>query len=95
MKKAWNKLELVVGSAMPCKVQNHLCRKLAAKNPTHACILEAHESSRKRLERTLPKDHEDRVGGKGFHSVSHYNLVEKFIPMPQTMKIPDAAVGKE
>ena len=31
------------------------------------------------------------------NSVLHYNFVQKFIPMPQAMKIPDAkaAVGKE
>ena len=34
---------------------------------------------------------------RGINSLSHYNLVHKFIPMPQAMKIPDAkaAVDKE
>ena len=34
---------------------------------------------------------------KGQNSVLHYNLLHKFIPMPQAMKIPDAkaAVVKE
>ena len=41
-------------------------------------------------ERTLPEDHEDRIAGKGFNSLSHYNLLHKFIPMLQTMKIQDA-----
>ena len=27
----------------------------------HACIVEAHDSTRKRLESTLPKDHEDHI----------------------------------
>ena len=27
---------------------------------------------------------------KGMNSLSHYNLVQKFIPMPQAVKIPDA-----
>ena len=63
----------------------------------HACIVEAHESTRKRLERALPKDCEDRIAGKGFNSFIHYNLVHKFVPVPQAMKIPDAEgeVGKE
>ena len=43
----------------------------------HACIAEARESMRSRLERTLPKDREDRVAGKGSNSLSHYNLVHK------------------
>ena len=41
-----------------------------------------------------PKNHEDHVAGEGFTSMSHYNLVHKFIPMPQAMKI-KAAVDKE
>ena len=43
----------------------------------HACIGEAHESSRKRFESTLPRDHEDRVAGKGFTSMTHQMLVHK------------------
>ena len=54
----------------------------------HSSIVETHESTRERLESTLPKDHEDHVAGKGFNSVSHYNLVHKFIPMPPATKIP-------
>ena len=45
----------------------------------------------------LPAKHEDRIAGKGSTSMIHYNLVHKFIPVPQAMKIPDsqAAVDKE
>ena len=62
-----------------------------------ACIVEAHESTRQRLESSPPKDHEDHIAGKGHNSMTHYNLVHQFIPMPQAMKIPDAkaAVGKD
>ena len=72
------------------------CNKIP-KQSMHACIVEAHESTRKRLESTLPKDHEDRIAGKGFNSLCHYNQVHKFIPVLQGMKIPDAkaAVYKE
>ena len=39
----------------------------------------------------------DHIAGKGDYSLQHYNLVHKFIPMPQAMKIPaaKAAVDKE
>ena len=37
----------------------------------HARIAEAHESTRKRLERTPSKDHEDHIAEKGFNSLSH------------------------
>ena len=57
----------------------------------------AHESMGQRLASSLPRNHEDHIVGKGFTSMTHYNLVGKFIPMPQAMKIPDAkaAVDKE
>ena len=49
------------------------------------------------MERTLHKDHEDHIAGKGINSLNHYNLVHKFIPVPEAMKIPGAkvAVDKE
>ena len=97
MIKRTEKLELLVEAAMPSKVKNHQCRETCGESDTrkskHACIVEAHESTRKRLERTQEKYHEDRIAGKWFNSESHYNLVHKFIPW----KIQDAnaAVVKE
>ena len=46
---------------------------------------------------STPHHHEDRTAGKGENSLQHYNLVHKFIPLPQAMKIPaaKAAVDKE
>ena len=68
------------------------------KNMTKlACILEANESTRMRMGNSTPSIHEDHIAGKGENSLQHYNLVHKFIPMPQAMKIPaaKAAVDKE
>ena len=61
------------------------------------CILEASESTRLRMEESLPNYHEDHVAQRGDNSIQHYNLVHKFIPMPQAMKIlsAKAAVHKE
>ena len=39
--------------------------------------------------------HEDHIAGKGTNSLSRYNFVHKFIPMPQAMKIPDAKAAVE
>ena len=39
---------------------------------------------------SVPNYHEDHIAGKGDNSLQHYNLVHKFIPMPQAMKIPAA-----
>ena len=50
------------------------------------------------MEESLPNYHEDHIVGKGDNSLQHYyNLVHKFIPMVQPMKIPaaKAAVDKE
>ena len=80
-----------IGNTMPCKS----CKK--SKNgdirsktddfkSKFACILEASESTRLRMEESLPNYHEDHIAGKGEQSLQHYNLVHKFIPMPQAMK---------
>ena len=94
--------------AMPCKRDNqHLGivkTNMLQKNvhekelkTMYGCIVESHESTGQRAESLQSKKHEDRIAGKGFFSVTHYNLVHKFIPMPQSMKILDAkaAVDKE
>ena len=54
------------------------------------CILEASESTRMRMEESLPSYHEDHIAVKVDKSLQHYNLVQKFIPMPQAKKIPGA-----
>ena len=74
------------------------CCELANKTKTkYACIVEADESLRKRMEGSLHKNREDRIAGSGIDSLKHCNLVHKFIPVPQAMKIPDAkaAVDKD
>ena len=60
-------------------------------------IAEALESTGQRIESVTKRIHEEHIAGKGQNSVLHHNLVHKFIPMPQAMKIPDAkaAVDKE
>ena len=68
------------------------------KNKTKlACILEANESTRMHMGNSERHNHEDHIAGKGENSLQRYNLVHKFIPVPQAMKIPaaKAAVDKE
>ena len=101
IKNARKKLETPVAPAMPCKIikGNKNCGSGASNKITTkiACILEARESTRLRMGESLPSHHEDHIAGRGNSSVQHYNLVHKFIPMPQAMKIPaaKAAVDKE
>ena len=93
-KNARGKLELPMPAAMPCKLQRdkyrETCRTVEKHKTKYACIVEADESMRKRMEGSPHKNHEDHIAGKGMNSLSHYNLVHKFIPIPQAMKIPDA-----
>ena len=86
--------------AMPCKIMKKN-RGSGASNKMKTklvSILEADESTRMRMGNSIPHHHEDHFAGKGGeNSLQHYNLVHKFIPMPQAMKIPAAkpAVDKE
>ena len=99
IKNARKKLETSIAFAMSCKIMKLNCgsdgsNKIETKL---ACILEADESTRMRMGNSIPHHHEDHIAGKGENSLQHYNLVHKFIPMPQAMKIPvaKAAVDNE
>ena len=86
-------------AAMPCKIQSakysETCHVETNCKTKYAFIVEADESTRKRMEGSLHKYHEDHIAEKGMNSLSHHNDVHKFIPMPQAMKIPDAMVAVE
>ena len=73
--------------------------KLEVPMPTarFACIVDADESTRPRVQGALHISHQDHITAKGMNSMTHYSLFHKFIPMPQAMKIPNAraAVVKE
>ena len=61
---------------------------MLARQKTHASLKPT--NLRKRLEGTLHKDREDYIAGKGITSLNPYNLVHKFIPVHQAMKLPGA-----
>ena len=95
---ARKKLETPVAAALPCKIMKNSGSGGSNKTETRlACILEADESTVLRMGHSLPTHHEDHIAGRGNNSLQHYNLVHKFIPTPQAMKIPaaKAAVDKE
>ena len=98
IKNARKKLETSVAPATPYKIMKNCGSGGSDKNKTKlACILEANESTRMRMGNSIPPNHEDHIAGKGENSLQYYNLVHKFIPMPQALKIPaaKAAVDKE
>ena len=76
-------------AAMLCKLQHCPFAQLGNTRQKYACIVEADESMRIRMEGSQNKNHEDHIAGKGMNSLSHYNLVHKFILKFQTMIIPD------
>ena len=99
IKNARKNLETSVAPAMPCKIMQN-CGSDGSnkiKKTKLACILEADESTRLRMGESLPTHHEDHIAEKGENSLQHYNLVHKFIPMPQAIQISAAktAVDKE
>ena len=98
IENARKKLETSVAPVLPCKIMKNCGSDGSKKSKTKlACILEADESTRMRMGNSIPHYHQDHIAGKGENSLQHYNLVHKFIPMPQAMKIPaaKAAVDKE
>ena len=96
---ARKKLETSIAPATPCEIMKKNCGiGASSKIKTKlACILEASESTRLRMGESLPNHHEDHIAGKGNNSLQRKNLVYKFIPMPQAIKIPavKTAVDKE
>ena len=100
MMNARGKLEIPMPAAMPCKSSlcrssRETCRAIGGHKTKYACIVEADESMGIRLEGAPRRYHEDHIAGKGTNSLSHYNLVHKFIPSPQAMKILDAKAAVE
>ena len=87
MKNARRKLEIPMSAATPCKLQREkygeTCRVEMDCKTKYACIVEVGESTRKCMEGSPQKNHEDHIAGKGMNSLSHYNLARKFIPVPQ------------
>ena len=100
IKHARRKLETPMApSCKTCKKSKHgeTRGKTDGIKSKFACILDASESTRMRVEESLPEYHEDHFAGKGDNSLQYYNLVHKFIPLPRAEKIPvaKAAVDKE
>ena len=87
IKNARKKLGTSVAPAMACKIIKNCGSGTSNKIQTKlACFLEASESTRMRMGNSIPHHHEDHIAGKTENSLQHYNLIHKFIPMPQAMK---------
>ena len=67
-----------------CRGETH--RNIWKRKTKYACIVDADESTRPRLDGAGRQPHQDHISAKGINSLSHCNLVHKFIPMPQASK---------
>ena len=96
LRKSWSRLWI-----QPCLARFKTeCtgKSVARTSPVHAAQ-NTHVSRkptnlrRSALDKSQQKDHEDRR--QVFNSLSHFNRLHKFIPLPQAMKIPDAKAAVE
>ena len=71
----------------PINSRGETCRSIGKSKTKYACIVDADETMRVRLEGVARRDHKDHISAKGINSLNHYNLVHKFIPMPQALKM--------
>ena len=85
-------------AAMPCKTpvncRGETCRSIGKHKTKYACIVDADESVRIRLEGVPLRYHEDHIAAKGVNSLSHCNTVHKFIPIPQCEGSSGKRMGK-
>ena len=83
MKNARRQWTFPMPAAMLCRLHRYPCRRTCCAVGEHktkyACIVGADESVRIRMEGAPHRYHEDHVAGRGVNSLSHYNLVRKFI----------------
>ena len=90
MKATRRKSEVPIPAAVPCKIlinssgETHL--NIGKRKTKYACVVDADESTRPRLEGAGHKPHQDHTTAKGLNSMTQYSLVHKFIPMPQALK---------
>ena len=83
MKAARRKLEVPMPAAMPCKKtiksSGEAHRSIGKRKTKDACVVDADESTRPRLEEAVRKHHQDHIAEKGMNALSDYNLVHKII----------------
>ena len=99
MKNGRRMVEIPMPATMLCKTpvncRGETCRRIGNTRPKYACIVDADESMRVRLEGVPQRYHEDHIAAKGINSLRHYNSVHMFSPTPQSLKNPDAKAAVE
>ena len=84
---------------MTCKIPIKSCgethRSIVKRKTKYACVVDADESTRPRLEGAGHKLHQDHITAKRMNPITHYSLVHKFSPVPQALKKKDAKTAVE
>ena len=97
-KAARRKLEDPMPAAMPCKIpiksSGETHRNIGKRRTKYACVVDADERTRPRVQGAVNKPHQDHIAAKGMNSLTHYSLVHKFIPMPQEKSECKSSSGK-
>ena len=83
MKNSRRKLEIPMPTALPCKTPITAVVKPTAVLGKARQKMLVLSMPTKRLEGVPDRYHECHIAAKGMNSLSHYNLVHKFVPMPQ------------
>ena len=77
LKAARGKLEVPMPAAVPCKIpmksSGETHRNIGKRNTKYACVVDANESTRPRLEGAGHKPHQDQVTAKGMNSITLQN----------------------
>ena len=99
IKASRRKLEVPMPTTMICKIPVKSSREthcsIGKRKTKYACVVDADESTRPRLEGAGHKHHQDHITAEGMNSLNHYKFVHKFIPMPQALKKPNAKAAVE
>ena len=98
MRAARRKLEVPMPAAVPCKIpiksSGETHRNIGKRKTKYACVVDADESTRQRVEGAVHKSHQDHITAKGMNSTV---LCTSSFRCLGHSKIPDAkaAVEKE
>ena len=96
MRNVRRKLEIPMPAAMPsktssmCRSSRDTCRTIGGQKNKIRVYCWSWRINENPDGRISSQNHEDHIAGLGTNTLSHFNLVHKFISMPQAMKIPDA-----
>ena len=94
LKSASRNLERLVARVLPCKRTSPNCiTKLFAQSEIASEKTPSHESTKQRVESSFFLKKNNFVFCAKDTSMTRYNLVHKFILIPQVMKIPDSNVA--